>query len=123
MDLQGVGPYRSHERRASPHRLRAKSSGYSRHRDAYRSIAPVPQPARRAKGVVVSISGRNQLRGLVEEGPVEALLAQVRLRIGDQRLTAIITRDAIDELKHETRRMPALAVFKSTEVMIAREAD
>jgi molybdopterin-binding protein len=80
-------------------------------------------PARpRAAGVVVAISGRNQLRGLVEEVRVEGLLAQVRLRIGDQRLTAIITRDAIDELKLK-RGQPALAVIKSTEVMIAREAE
>jgi len=82
--------------------------------------APV-RPAKRA-GVVVAISGRNQLRGLVEEVRVEGLLAQVRLRIGDQRLTAIITRDAVDELKLK-RGQPALAVIKSTEVMIAREAD
>ena len=76
----------------------------------------------RAPGVVVAISGRNQLRGLVEEVRVEGLLAQVRLRIGDQRLTAIITRDAVDELKLK-RGQPALAVIKSTEVMIAREAE
>ena len=77
---------------------------------------------RRAVGVMVAISGRNQLRGLVEEVRVEGLLAQVRLRIGDQRLTAVITRDAVDELKLK-RGQPALAVIKSTEVMIAREAD
>ena len=73
-----------------------------------------------ASGVVVAISGRNQLRGVVEEVRVEGLLAQVRLRIGDQRLTAVITRDAVDELKLK-RGQPALAVIKSTEVMIARE--
>ena len=73
-------------------------------------------------GVVVAISGRNQLRGVVEEVRVEGLLAQVRLRIGDQRLTAVITRDAVDELKLK-RGQPALAIIKSTEVMIAREAD
>ena len=76
----------------------------------------------RTTGVVVAISGRNQLRGLVEEVRVEGLLAQVRLRIGDQRLTAVITRDAVDELKLK-RGQPALAVIKSTEVMIAREAE
>jgi molybdopterin-binding protein len=76
---------------------------------------------KRGPGVVVAISGRNQLRGLVEEVRVDGLLAQVRLRIGDQRLTAVITRDAVDELKLK-RGQPALAVIKSTEVMIAREA-
>jgi molybdopterin-binding protein len=73
-------------------------------------------------GVLIAISGRNRLRGVVEEVRVEGLLAQVRLRIGDQRLTAVITRDAIDELKLK-RGQPALAVIKSTEVMIAREPE
>ena len=71
---------------------------------------------------LVALSGRNQLRGVVEEVRVEGLLAQVRLRIGDQRLTAVITRDAVDELKLK-RGHPALAIIKSTEVMIAREAE
>src|SRR5205823_10764661 len=67
-------------------------------------------------------SGRNQLRGYVDEVRVQGLLAQVRLRIGDQVLTAIITRDAVDELKLR-RGDDALAIVKSTEVMVAREAD
>jgi molybdopterin-binding protein len=75
---------------------------------------------RQPSGVLVAISGRNQLRGIVEEIRVDGLLAQVRLRIGDQRLTAVITRDAVEELKL-TRGSPALAIVKSTEVMIARE--
>ena len=78
-------------------------------------------PAERAPaGVLVAISGRNQLRGIVEEIRVDGLLAQVRLRIGEQRLTAVITRDAIDALKLK-RGQPAVAVIKSTEVMIAKE--
>jgi molybdopterin-binding protein len=83
--------------------------------------APAARPRKRT-GVLIAISGRNQLRGLVEEVRVEGLLAQVRLRIGDQRLTAVITRDAVDELKLK-RGQQALAIIKSTEVMIAREPD
>ena len=87
-----------------------------------------PAPASRRKGAsalgrkvtLVALSGRNQLRGLVDEVRVEGLLAQVKLRIGDQRLTAVITRDAVDELKLK-RGQPALAIIKATEVMIARE--
>ena len=81
---------------------------------------PKPRPGR-ASGILVALSGRNQLRGLVEEVRVEGLLAQVRLRIGDQRLTAVITRDAIDTLKLK-RGQQALAVIKSTEVMIGLES-
>lgn len=78
------------------------------------------QPRRpRAKTLLVSISGRNQLQGIVEEIRTDGLLAQVRLRIGDQRLTAVITRDAIDELKLR-RGDEALAIIKATEVMIAK---
>ena len=47
---------------------------------------------------------------------------QVRLRIGDQFLTAVITKDAIDELRL-TRGDDAIALIKSTEVMVAREAE
>src|SRR5262245_22250744 len=82
---------------------------------------PKGRPAKPFSGVLVSLSGRNQLRGIVEEVRVEGLLAQVRLRIGEQRLTAVITRDAIDALKLK-RGQPALAVIKSTEVMIGLES-
>jgi molybdopterin-binding protein len=71
--------------------------------------------------VLAALSGRNQLRGVVEEVRTDGLMAQIRLRIGDQSLTAIITRDAIDALRLR-RGDEALAVIKSTEVMIARES-
>ena len=71
-------------------------------------------------GVLVALSGRNQLRGIVDEVRIDGLLAQIRLRIGDQKLTAVITRDAVAELKL-TRGDEALAIIKSTEVMIGRE--
>jgi molybdopterin-binding protein len=80
----------------------------------------MPRAQRARASVLVAISGRNQLRGVVDEIRVDGLLAQVRLRIGDQRLTAVITRDAVDELKLK-RGGSALAIIKSTEVMIARE--
>ena len=50
---------------------------------------------------------------------MDGLLAQVRLRIGDQMLTAVITSDAVRALKLR-RGQDALAIIKSTEVMIAR---
>jgi molybdopterin-binding protein len=57
----------------------------------------------------------------VDEVRVDGLLAQVRLRIGDQTLTAVVTADAVAELKLK-RGDDAVAIIKSTEVMIAREA-
>lgn len=90
-----------------------------------RLLAPRTGPAKRAArgrtgGVIVALSGRNQLRGVIEEVRTEGLLAQVRLRLGDQTLTAVITRDAVQELRLK-RGDTALAIVKSTEVMIARE--
>lgn len=83
---------------------------------------PARQTSSRPPGLIVALSGRNQLRGFIEEVRTDGLLAQVRLRIGDQRLTAVITADAVDELKLK-RGDYALAIVKSTEVMIAREAE
>lgn len=78
-----------------------------------------PPSAPKAAGVLVALSGRNQLRGIVEEVRGDGLLSQVRLRIGDQHLTAVITRDAVNELKLK-RGDEAVAIIKSTEVMIGR---
>jgi molybdopterin-binding protein len=110
--------------------VRTVRTGGGHHRIATSEIdrllaAQGRQPAARAArparpGVLVAISGRNQLRGIVDEIRVDGLLAQVRLRIGDQRLTAVITRDAVEELKLK-RGDTALAIVKATEVMIARE--
>jgi molybdopterin-binding protein len=74
------------------------------------------------RGLIVALSGRNRLRGFVEEVRVDGLMAQVRLRVGDQTLTAVITADAVQELKLR-RGDDAVAIVKSTEVMIAREAE
>lgn len=78
-------------------------------------------PGRAGGGVLMVVSGRNRLRGIVDEVRRDGLIAQVRLRIGDQRLTAVITRDALDELQLK-RGDEATALIKATEVMIAREA-
>jgi len=85
---------------------------------AQRNLVPRRQTLK--AGVLVSLSGRNRLRGIVEEVRREGLLAQICLRIGDQRLTAIITRDALDELQLR-RGDEATAIVKSTEVMVGRE--
>jgi len=65
------------------------------------------------------LSARNRLWGFIDEVRVDGLLAQVRLRVGDQTLTAVITADAVRALKLR-RGEDAIAIVKSTEVMIAR---
>lgn len=65
------------------------------------------------------VSGRNQLIGTIVEIKVEGLLAKVVLSIGDQRITSIITADAVREMKLRKGERAA-ALMKSTEVMITR---
>jgi molybdopterin-binding protein len=71
---------------------------------------------------LVGLSARNRLHGFVEEVRVDGLLAQVKLRVGDQALTAVITADAVSTLKLR-RGDDAIAVVKSTEVRIAKAGD
>jgi molybdopterin-binding protein len=81
-----------------------------------------PRPAAVASDDLLGgLSARNRLRGYVDEVRVDGLLAQVRLRVGHQSLTAVITADALDALKLR-RGDDAIAVIKSTEVMIATPA-
>ena len=81
-------------------------------------------PAQRHRGQaednesIGGLSARNRLSGYIEEVRVDGLLAQVQLRVGDQRLTAVITADAVRSLKLR-RGNDAIAIVKSTEVMIA----
>jgi molybdopterin-binding protein len=70
---------------------------------------------------LAGLSARNRLQGFIDEVRVDGLLAQVRLRVGEQSLTAVITADAVRALKLR-RGDDALAIIKSTEVMIARSA-
>jgi molybdopterin-binding protein len=66
------------------------------------------------------ISGRNQLVGRIVDLKIEGLLAQVRLSIGGQHITAIITSDAAREMRLE-KGQTAAALIKATEVMILRD--
>jgi molybdenum-pterin binding domain len=65
------------------------------------------------------VSGRNQLVGRIVEIRKSGLLAQVRLSIGGQQITAIITADAANAMRLKKGEHVA-ALVKSTEVMILR---
>ncbi len=66
-----------------------------------------------------TVSGRNQLVGRVVDLKLDGLLAQVKISIGGQVLTSIITADAARELRLEVGETVA-ALVKSTEVMVLR---
>ena len=75
------------------------------------------KPAAESRERYRKVSGRNQLVGKVMEVVIDGLLAKVVLSIGDQRVTAIITSDAVREMglkKGDT----AAALMKATEVMV-----
>jgi molybdopterin-binding protein len=65
------------------------------------------------------ISGRNQLIGRVASIKVEGLIGQVTVFIGGQRINAIITADAVREMRLKIGDTIA-ALIKSTEVMLLR---
>ena len=94
------------------------------HRIPQENLEPFLQ-ANRDKGEEQSrarfqrVSGRNQLLGTVVDVRVEGLLAQVRLKIGDQQITAIITAEAAREMQL-AKGDQAAALVKATEVMIER---
>jgi molybdopterin-binding protein len=64
-------------------------------------------------------SGRNQLVGKIVDLKISGLLAQVKLSIGGQQITSIITSEAAREMGLR-KGQTAAALVKSTEVMITR---
>jgi molybdopterin-binding protein len=66
-----------------------------------------------------TLSGRNQLTGRIVEIKVDGLLAQVKLSIGGQIITSIITSEAVREMRLKVGETAA-ALIKSTEVMVLR---
>lgn len=76
-----------------------------------------PLPKRRAE--FRRISARNQLIGRVVALTVDGIMAQVSLSIGGQRITSVITADAVREMRLRVGQHAA-ALIKSTEVMILR---
>lgn len=66
------------------------------------------------------VSGRNKLIGKVTAIKWDAIMAQVDINIGSHRITAVITRDALDELGLRVGDT-AMALVKAAEVMVIKE--
>lgn len=82
------------------------------------SILGAPAPARGQASL--SLSARNKLRGTITRLDTDGLMAEVSLRIGDQDLVSIITRSSAERLGLKVGD-EALAIIKSTEVMLGKE--
>lgn len=100
-------------------RIRTVKTPGGHHRiplESLQEFAPQQSPAHSG---TARISGRNQIHGTVREITIEGLLAKVVLDVSGQRITAIITADAVRELALKPGD-PALALIKATEVMIGK---
>jgi len=65
------------------------------------------------------VSGRNQLVGRIESVQISGLMAEVRISIGGQEITSIITARSAREMQLRPGQTAA-ALIKATEVMILR---
>ena len=66
------------------------------------------------------ISARNQLRGTVEEIVLGTVTAKVSVRVGDNLIESVITRQSVEEMGIKVSDT-VTALIKSTEVMIMTE--
>ena len=70
-------------------------------------------------GVVRRVSGRNQLVGRIDSVRISGLMAEVKISIGGQQITSIITSASAREMQLKAGQTAA-ALIKATEVMILR---
>jgi molybdopterin-binding protein len=69
--------------------------------------------------IVRRVSGRNQLVGRIDSVRISGLMAEVKISIGGQQITSIITATSAREMKLK-KGQTAAALIKATEVMIIR---
>jgi molybdopterin-binding protein len=69
--------------------------------------------------VIRRVSGRNQLVGRIDGVRISGLMAEVKISIGDQQITSIITASSAREMNLKPGQTAA-ALIKATEVMILR---
>jgi len=65
------------------------------------------------------LSARNHFPGVVRSVEVDGVMALVEIEAGPHRITAAITRDAVEELGLAAG-VPAIAAVKATSVMVRR---
>jgi molybdopterin-binding protein len=68
----------------------------------------------------VKLSTRNRLPGTITEIVKGEVAAQVELRVGDNHLVALVTRESVDELGLEPGQ-EVVALVNATDVMLLTE--
>lgn len=74
---------------------------------------------RERQDVIRRVSGRNQLVGRIVSVRISGLMAEVKISIGGQQITSIITATSAREMQLK-KGQTAAALIKATEVMIIR---
>src|SRR4029077_15616098 len=74
---------------------------------------------RERRDVVRRVSGRNQLVGRINSVRISGLMAEVKISIGGQQITSIITASSAREMQLKAGQTAA-PLIKATEVMILR---
>jgi len=113
MDPRRQAPHHQDRRRPPP-----RPPGRPHPLPPRRPARPAPTSRERFR----TTSGRNQIVGTIVEVKLAGLLAKVVLQIDTrppQRITSIITADAVREMQLR-KGQTAAALMKSTEVMITR---
>ncbi|MGA9041091.1 MAG: TOBE domain-containing protein [Terriglobales bacterium] len=75
--------------------------------------------ASKRQDIIRRVSGRNQLVGRIENVRISGLMAEVKISIGEQQITSIITATSAREMRLKPGQTAA-ALIKATEVMIIR---
>lgn len=65
------------------------------------------------------ISGRNKLVGEITNIKLGVVMAQVTLKVGENKLVSVITKDSCDEMKLKVGDK-VTALIKATEVMLIK---
>jgi molybdopterin-binding protein len=68
----------------------------------------------------MKLSARNKLPGVIERIEADGLTAKVSMRVGDNFIVAVITRESVDDMELRVGDKVS-AVIKSTSVMLAKE--
>src|SRR5579863_3141648 len=69
--------------------------------------------------IIRRVSGRNQLVGRIDAVRISGLMAEIKISIGGQQITSIITAASAREMQLK-KGQTAAALIKATEVMIIR---
>jgi molybdopterin-binding protein len=106
-------------------KLKTGTTPGGHHRIPLASLRPLlnrEKPGAESRERYRRVSGRNQLSGKVVSIRLAGLMAEVVLAVGENQIMAIITSDAVKELRLKKGDSVA-ALIKSTDVMIERLDD